>query len=113
AEGFIFVVDRLKDMIITGGFNIYPAELEAKLCEHPEVAMAAVAGIPDELKGELAKAFVVRRAGSTLSEEALLEFCRSGLAAYKVPRVVEFVSDLPKTASGKLLRRELRPKEPS
>jgi long-chain acyl-CoA synthetase len=109
-EGFIFVVDRLKDMVITGGFKIYPAELERVLCEHPSVAMAAVVGIPDETRGELAKAFVVCRNGADVNPEEVLEFCRQRLAAYKVPRLIEVVGDLPKTSSGKILRRELRAK---
>jgi long-chain acyl-CoA synthetase len=109
-EGFIFIVDRLKDMVITGGFNIYPAELERVLCEHPSVAMAAVVGVPDETKGELAKAFVVCRNGADLHPEDVLDFCRQRLAAYKVPRLIEVVDDLPKTSSGKILRRELRAK---
>jgi long-chain acyl-CoA synthetase len=109
-EGFIFVVDRLKDMVITGGFNIYPAELERVLCEHPAIAMAAVVGVPDETKGELAKAFVVRKSGVDVDTGEVIEFCRQRLAAYKVPRLVEVVEDLPKTSSGKILRRELRAK---
>lgn len=109
-EGFIYIVDRLKDMVITGGFNIYPAELEHVLCEHPSVAMAAVVGVPDETKGELAKAFVVCKSGSELDPDDVLEFCRHRLAAYKVPRAIEIVDDLPKTNSGKVLRRELRAK---
>lgn len=108
SEGFIFVVDRLKDMIITAGFKVYPAELEAVLYEHPAVAMAAVVGVPDPIKGELAKAFVVRGNDCSVTETELLEFCRTRLAAYKVPRIVSFVDDLPKTASGKILRRALR-----
>ncbi|MGO4326403.1 class I adenylate-forming enzyme family protein [Cupriavidus sp. 2TAF22] len=108
SDGYIFVVDRLKDMIITGGFNIYPAELESVLCEHPAVAMAAVVGVADALKGELAKAFIVPARGHVVTEEALLAFCRTRLAAYKVPRLVAFVDDLPKTGSGKILRRALR-----
>ena len=107
-DGYIYVVDRLKDMIITGGFNIYPAELESALCEHPAVAMAAVVGVPDPLKGELAKAFIVLAQGQSVSEQELLDFCRTRLAAYKVPRLVAFVDDLPKTGSGKILRRALR-----
>ncbi|BFG81006.1 long-chain fatty acid--CoA ligase [Paraburkholderia terrae] len=109
-EGFIFIVDRLKDMVITGGFNIYPAELERVLCEHPSVAMAAVVGVPDETKGELAKAFVVCRNGADLRPEDVIDFCRQRLAAYKVPRLIEVVDDLPKTSSGKILRRVLRAK---
>jgi long-chain acyl-CoA synthetase len=107
-DGFIFLVDRLKDMIITGGYNIYPAELERVLCEHPAVAMAAVVGVPDDIKGELAKAFVVLVADAASTADDLLAFCRERLAAYKVPREVQFVSDLPKTSSGKVMRRVLK-----
>jgi len=111
-EGFIFVVDRLKDMIITGGYNIYPAELESVLCEHPAVAMAAVVGTPDDVKGELATAYVVAKNGTSVTAEEILGFCRQRLAAYKVPRSVQFVDDLPKTGSGKILRRVLRDRNP-
>ena len=107
-DGFIYIVDRLKDMIITGGYNIYPAELERVLCAHPAVAMAAVVGVPDPTKGELAKAFVVIARGMSVTQDELLDFCRTHLANYKVPRMVQFVDDLPKTASGKILRRHLK-----
>jgi len=107
-DGYIYVVDRLKDMVITGGFNIYPAELERVIAEHPDVAMVAVSSIPDEAKGELAKAYVVPRKGVALDFEALERHCRSRLAAYKVPRAWQAVDDLPKTSSGKILRRKLR-----
>jgi len=107
-EGFLYVVDRLKDMVITGGFNIYPAELERVIAEHPDVAMVAVGSIPDEAKGELAKAYVVPRQGVALDLDALEAHCRSRLAAYKVPRAWQVVADLPKTSSGKILRRKLR-----
>ncbi|RAI64770.1 acyl-CoA synthase [Pseudomonas fluorescens] len=107
-DGYVFVVDRLKDMIITAGFNIYPAELESTLCEHPSVAMAAVVGVPDPVKGELAKAFVVLRQGCRLTEQELFDFCRARLASYKIPRLLAIVDDLPRTGSGKILRRALR-----
>jgi len=106
-DNFVYILDRLKDMIITAGFNIYPAELERVIAEHPDVSMVAVGGINDDLKGELAKAYVVRRKGAELSAEELVEFCRSRLAAYKIPRAVQFVDDLPKTSSGKIMRRKL------
>lgn len=108
AEGYLYVVDRLKDMVITGGFNIYPAELERVIAEHPDVAMVAVGSIPDEAKGELAKAYVVPRQGATLDLEQLEQHCRARLAAYKVPRAFQIVQDLPKTSTGKILRRMLR-----
>ena len=107
-KGYIYIVDRLKDMIITAGFNIYPAELERAIAEHPDVAMVAVGSIPDETKGELAKAYIVPRKGSSPDAAELEAFCRARLAAYKVPRVFQFVADLPKTSSGKVLRRKLR-----
>lgn len=107
-EGYLYIVDRLNDMIITAGFNIYPAELERVIAEHPDVAMVAVASIPDEYKGELAKAYIVPREGSSPDAAELEAFCRARLAAYKVPRAFQFVADLPKTSSGKVLRRKLR-----
>lgn len=107
-DGYLYVVDRLKDMIITGGFNIYPAELERVIAEHPDVAMVAVGSVPDEHKGELAKAYIVPRQGATLDPDALDAHCRSRLAAYKVPRAYQVVADLPKTSTGKILRRMLR-----
>lgn len=107
AHGYLYVVDRLKDMILTAGYNVYPAELERAICEHPDVAMAAVCGVPDEQKGELAKAYVVRRQGSSVDVETLDRHCRERLAAYKLPRAWQFVEDVPKTSSGKILRREL------
>lgn len=104
ADGYLFVVDRKKDMIITAGYNVYPAELEQVLAMHPGVVMSAVAGFPDEEKGEIAVAFVVRRDGTPLGEAELLAHCRQHLAAYKVPRGIRFVPDLPKTSTGKLMR---------
>jgi long-chain acyl-CoA synthetase len=107
ADGYVFVVDRKKDMIITAGFNVYPAEIERVVAGHPAVAMVAVGSRRDDLKGEVAKAYVVVKQGMTLDEQALLSFCREHLAAYKVPRAVQFVPDLPKTSTGKILRRRL------
>ena len=107
ADGFLYIVDRKKDMIITAGYNIYPAELEQVVAMHPDVVMTAVAGLPDDEKGEIAVAFVVRHEGSLLDEAMLLAHCRQYLAAYKVPRSVRFVPDLPKTSTGKLMRRLL------
>jgi long-chain acyl-CoA synthetase len=107
ADGYATIVDRKKDMILTAGFNVYPAELERVLCMHPAVALAAVGRVPDDAKGELAKAYVVRHAGTDVSEAELIAHCRGQLAAYKVPRAVQFVADVPKTASGKVMRRML------
>jgi long-chain acyl-CoA synthetase len=108
AEGHVAIVDRKKDMILTGGYNIYPAEIERVLSEHPAVAMSGVGAVPDELRGELARAYVVLKPGATATEADVLQFCRQKLAAYKVPRSVKFVPDLPKTSTGKIMRRELR-----
>jgi len=107
ASGHVFVVDRRKDMIITGGYNIYPAEIERVLAGHPAVAMIAAGPVPDEVKGELACAYVVLAQGASVSEDELIAFAGERLAAYKRPRMVRFVDDLPKTSTGKIMRREL------
>ncbi len=107
ASGFITIVDRIKDMILTGGYNIYPAEIENVIASHPDVALVAVGAIPDELKGELAKAYIILKQGANPSAESIVNFCREHLAAYKVPRDIQFIDDLPKTSSGKIMRREL------
>lgn len=108
ADGYFYVVDRKKDMILTAGYNIYPAELERVIAMHLAVAMVAVGSQPDETKGEIAKAYIVLRPGAEADEDSILAFCREHLAAYKVPRRVQFVEDLPKTSTGKVMRRELR-----
>ncbi|MGI6514232.1 MAG: long-chain-fatty-acid--CoA ligase [Syntrophomonadales bacterium] len=110
-DGYIFIVDRTKDMIIAGGFNIYPREIDELLMKHPAVADAMVIGVPDEYRGETVKAFVQLKPGATATAEELIEFCRDKLAAYKVPRLVEFRSELPRTPTGKALRRILRDEE--
>jgi long-chain acyl-CoA synthetase len=107
-EGHFFVVDRKKDMIITGGYNVYPAEIERVIATHPAVSMIAVESRPDPVRGELARACVVLRPGSTATETEIIEHCRPHLAPYKLPRSVAVVSDLPKTSTGKIMRRELR-----
>jgi len=107
-QGYIYIVDRKKDLIITGGFNIYPAELERVVSGHPAVAMVGVGPQQDDLKGEVAKAYVVLKPGATATTDDILAYCRTQLAAYKVPRSVQFVADLPKTSSGKIMRRELK-----
>lgn len=106
-EGYFYVVDRKKDMIIAGGFNIYPREIEEVLYEHPGVQEAVAAGVPDPYRGETVKAYIVPKEGQKLSEQELDEFARQHLAAFKVPRIYEFRDSLPKTAAGKILRREL------
>lgn len=107
-EGFIYVVDRKKDMIITGGENVYSAEVEAVLYKHPKIYEAAVVGVPDEKWGERVKAFIVLMPGEKSSDSEIMEFCKEHIASYKKPTVVEFVEDLPRTASGKVMKSELR-----
>jgi len=107
-EGYYFVVDRSKDLILTGGFNVYPAEIERVVAAHPAVAMVAVGSVPDDRLGELARAYVVLRPGAAATEAEIIEHCRPHLAAYKLPRSVLFVADLPKTSTGKVMRRELK-----
>jgi acyl-CoA synthetase (AMP-forming)/AMP-acid ligase II len=107
-EGFIYIVDRKKDMIISGGENIYPAEVEAVLYSHPKILEAAVIGVPDPQWGEAVKAFVVLREGQQLTAEEVIAHCTENLARYKRPRYVEFMKALPRNAAGKVLKRELR-----
>ncbi|MCM3720564.1 long-chain-fatty-acid--CoA ligase [Solibacillus isronensis] len=106
-KGYFYVVDRKKDMIIAGGFNIYPREVEEVLYEHEAIQECVVAGIPDPYRGETVKAYIVLKEGKTVTEKELNEYCRKNLAAYKVPRIYEFRQELPKTAVGKILRRTL------
>jgi long-chain acyl-CoA synthetase len=108
ADGYFYIVDRKKDMIIAGGYNIYPREVEEVLFECPKVREAGVIGVPDPYRGETVKAFVVLHDGVTATAEEIVAFCRERLAAYKVPRIVVFRDSLPKSAVGKYLRRELR-----
>ncbi|MEZ4453683.1 MAG: long-chain fatty acid--CoA ligase [Nannocystaceae bacterium] len=107
-EGYYFIVDRKKDMIIRGGFNVYPREIEEVLYGHPAVAEAAVIGVPDPKFGEEVKAVLALKAGQSVTAEAIIAYCRERLAAYKAPRIVEFVDALPKGPTGKILKRELR-----
>jgi fatty-acyl-CoA synthase/long-chain acyl-CoA synthetase len=107
-EGFLYICDRKRDMVISGGMNIYPAEVEAALEAHPDVYEAAVFGIPSEDWGETVHAVIVKRPGSDLSEAAVLAHAREHLAGYKVPRSIAWMDELPKTGSGKILKRELR-----
>ncbi|MGH6799718.1 MAG: AMP-binding enzyme, partial [Roseiarcus sp.] len=103
-----FIVDRKKDMINTGGFKVFPAEIERVVAAHPSVAMVAVGSLPDKFKGEIAKAYVVLKPGASADADGILSLCREQLAAYKTPRALQFVADLPKTSTGKIMRRELR-----
>jgi long-chain acyl-CoA synthetase len=107
-EGFVFLTDRIKDMIVTGAENVYPIEVESALAEHPDVADVAVIGVPDEKWGETVKAVIVRRPGSTLTEDELVDWARGKVAGFKRPRSVDFVDELPRNPSGKLLKRVLR-----
>ncbi len=107
-DGYLFLTDRIKDMIVTGGENVYPIEVEEALAQHPDVVDVAVIGVPDERWGEAVKALVIARPGSAPTVEALIGFARVRLAGYKLPRSVDFVEELPRTPSGKVLKRELR-----
>ena len=107
-DGFFYIVDRKKDLIIASGYNIYPREVEEVLYAHPAVLEAAVVGVPDEYRGETVHAAVVFKEGQSASEKDLIQYCRRHLSPYKAPRSVEVRTELPKTAVGKVLRRELR-----
>ncbi|MFZ5595426.1 MAG: long-chain-fatty-acid--CoA ligase [Bacillota bacterium] len=106
-NGKFYIVERKKDLIIAGGYNIYPREVEEVLYEHPKVMEAAVAGVPHEYRGETVKAFIVLKEGQTATKEEIVDFCKERLAAYKVPKIVEFRQELPKTLVGKVLKRVL------
>jgi long-chain acyl-CoA synthetase len=108
ADGWLYVVDRKKDMINASGFKVWPREVEDVLYTHPAVREAAVVGIPDAYRGESVKAFVSLRPGAVAEPEEISAYCAERLAAYKYPREVEVLPELPKTTSGKILRRELR-----
>ncbi|MDJ0360340.1 FadD3 family acyl-CoA ligase [Rhodococcus sp. H29-C3] len=110
-RGYLDITDRLKDMYISGGFNVYPAEIEAMLLRLPGVYEAAVIGVPDERMGEVGRAYVVLAPGTDLSEEAIVSFCKDKLAGFKAPRSVQFTEVLPRNASGKVLKNELREKK--
>lgn len=110
-EGYFTIVDRKKDMIISGGFNIYPRDVDEVLFSHPKILEGAVIGVPDVYSGERIKAFVVLKAGETATDEEIINYCKENLVKYKVPKFVEFVSDLPKSAVGKILRKELKAME--
>ncbi len=106
-DGFYFIVDRAKDMIIRGGYNVYPREIEEVLMTHEAVSMAAVIGVPHDSHGEEIKAFVIKNEGAEITEDELVAWCKEEMASYKYPRVIEFSEDLPMTATGKILKREL------
>jgi len=110
-EGYLFIVDRKKDMIIAGGYNIYPRDIDEVLYGHPKIQEACAIGLPDPYRGETVKAFIVTKPGETLTEEEVIGYCKEKLAAYKVPKLVEFMEDLPKSTIGKVVRRKLREME--
>ena len=110
-DGYFYIVDRKKDMIIAGGFNIYPREVDEVLYEHPKVQEAVTVGIPDAYRGETVKVYIVLKPDVECTEDEIIAYCRERLAAYKSPRMVEFRPELPKTMVGKILRRELREQE--
>jgi len=110
-DGYTYIVQRKKDMIIVSGFNVYPSEVEGVLYTHPAVMEAGVIGIPDAYRGEVVKACVVLKRGVTVIPEELIEHCKSGLAEFKVPSTIEIRESLPKTAVGKILHRVLRTEE--
>ncbi|WP_202080287.1 AMP-binding protein [Caldalkalibacillus salinus] len=110
-RGYFYIVDRKKDMIIAGGFNIYPRDIEEVLYEHPAVVECVVIGVPDDYRGETVKAFIVKKDNVEVTEEELNQFCRKKLASYKAPRIYEFRDELPKSMVGKILRRALREEE--
>jgi long-chain acyl-CoA synthetase len=107
-EGYLFLTDRIKDMIVSGGENIYPIEVEEVISQHPAVVEVAVIGVPDDRWGETVKALVVVAPGVAVQADELVAFARERLAGYKLPRSVEFVAELPHSAAGKVLKRELR-----
>ena len=107
-DGYVWIVDRRKDLILTAGDNACPAGLERVIAMHPAVALVAVGPQRDEMKGKIAKAYVVLKPGETADEESIVAHCGEHLAAYKVPRRVQFVDDVPKTSTGKIMRRELK-----
>ena len=110
-DGYFYIVDRKKDMIIAGGYNIYPRDIDEVLFEHPQIVEACAVGIPDEYRGETVKAFVVLKSGASLTEDEIINYCKDKLAKYKVPRIIEFIDELPKSGVGKILRKELRQME--
>jgi long-chain acyl-CoA synthetase len=110
-EGFFYIVDRKKDMILSGGYNVYPRDVDEVLFTHPKVVEACCIGIPHGSRGEQIKAFVVLKEGETATEKEIIDYCAANLAKYKLPTIVEFRKDLPKSNVGKVLRKILREEE--
>jgi long-chain acyl-CoA synthetase len=110
-DGFLHIIDRKKDLIIASGYNVYPNEIDKVLFSHPRIEQACAVGVPHEYRGETVKAFVVLKEGESMTEQEVIDFCKKELAVYKVPKIVEFVSELPRSAVGKVLRKTLREME--
>jgi long-chain acyl-CoA synthetase len=108
ADGYVSIIDRKKDLIIASGYNIYPRDIEEVLYEHPSIMEAVIVGVPDPYRGETVKAVIVKKPGATLTEEEVISYCQDEMAPYKVPKIVEFRNELPKTSVGKILRRSIR-----
>ena len=107
-DGYLYITDRVKDMIIRGGFNVYPREIEEVMMTHPAVSLAAVVGVPHDRHGEEIKAYVILKQGAQADADEIVTWCKDNMAAYKYPRLVEIRDSLPMTATGKILKRELR-----
>jgi long-chain acyl-CoA synthetase len=107
-DGYLYILDRKKDMLLVRGINVYPREIEEVLLSHPQIVECAVIGVKDEQRGEVPKAFIVLKEGTALTEREIRRYCMERLARYKIPRYIEFRKSLPKTPTGKILKRELR-----
>jgi long-chain acyl-CoA synthetase len=112
-QGYFYIVDRIKDMIISGGYNVYPRDIDEVLFEHPRILEACCIGTPHQKRGEAIKAFVVLKEGEAMSEKEVIDYCAGKLARYKLPTEVEFRQELPKSNVGKILRKDLRVQEES
>ena len=106
-DGFFFIVGRKKDMILVGGFNVYPSEIDGIMHTHPKVLESCTVGVPDATRGEAVKIFIVMKSGETMSEKDVISFCREHLVSYKVPKIVEFIGEIPLTPVGKPDRKAL------
>lgn len=111
ADGYFYIVDRKKDMIISGGYNVYPRDVDEVFYQHPKILEACSIGVPDAKRGESVKVFVVLKEGEAATQEELVAYCRERLAVYKLPTEIEFRKELPKSTVGKVLRKELKAEE--
>jgi len=107
-DGYFYIVDRKKDMIVCGGYNVYPREVEEVIYQHPKVMEAAVMGIKDPVRGEVPKAFICLKDGQEMTDQEMIDFLKQRIAPYKVPRNIEFLKELPKSPTGKILKRKLK-----